>query len=419
MPAFFSMPSRIVVLLFTAAALLTAGCDDLLGSKSDATTEEIFEEGRIDPTLVEDVGYVPLIPFFEQGFGGPLQAPTDVYVGYDEFIYVVDARGLHVLDLAGRPQFLFPLEGATAVTQDRRFHVYVAARRDTVVNGQTWNLPVIYRISGLTTGNPTTEDLIWHPFDDDSRKFNRPDPIDTDQDVAFTGVTVLADNRIRVSRRGPVNLLNSPILPHNAIMEFSPEGVNTQTITLLNPVRPSLRSAVNPSDVLSFIHPPQRSFDTNLNFFVAQTPIDEPLQYAVLSIQAVETSDGITYRPDNQRIVAAVENDPEKGDGFLYEPYKFTSPSDLAYAADETNYLFVLDDGKDSLFVFTANGIEGVAPPPGSPSPKPVVVSFGGTGAGALQFNNPQGVAYFRRIVYVADTGNNRISRFRLNTDFE
>ena len=47
------------------------------------------------------------------------------------------------------------------------------------------------------------------------------------------------------------------------------------------------------------------------------------------------------------------------------------------------------------------------------------IVSFGGTGDGALQFRNPQGVSYFRRIVYVADTGNNRISRFRLNTDFE
>ena len=79
----------------------------------------------------------------------------------------------------------------------------------------------------------------------------------------------------------------------------------------------------------------------------------------------------------------------------------------------------MLDAGNDSLFVFTGRGVEGVAAPPGASSTKPVKVSFGGTGDGALQFNNPQGVAYFQRIVYVADTGNNRISRFRLNTDFE
>ena len=79
----------------------------------------------------------------------------------------------------------------------------------------------------------------------------------------------------------------------------------------------------------------------------------------------------------------------------------------------------MLDAGKDSLFVFNQNGIEGVAPPPGAGSTRPVRASFGGTGAGPLQFSNPNGVAYYEEVVYVADTGNNRISRFRLNTDFE
>ena len=111
--------------------------------------------------------------------------------------------------------------------------------------------------------------------------------------------------------------------------------------------------------------------------------------------------------------------DTTQGEGFLYDEFKFAQPSDLAYAADETNYTFVLDAGKDSLFVFTSRGIEGVAPPPGGTSTLPVPVSFGGTGDGALQFRGPQGVAYFDRTVYVADTGNGRISRFRLNTDFE
>ena len=60
-----------------------------------------------------------------------------------------------------------------------------------------------------------------------------------------------------------------------------------------------------------------------------------------------------------------------------------------------------------------------MAPPPASGSLRPVNVSFGGTGSGALSFNDPQGVAYFDRTVYVADAGNNRIARYRLNTDFE
>ena len=114
-----------------------------------------------------------------------------------------------------------------------------------------------------------------------------------------------------------------------------------------------------------------------------------------------------------------VSANPDRGNGFLYDEFKFTYPSDLAFAGDGTNYIFVTDSVKDSLFVFTSAGVEGVAPPPGSSTTVPVIVSFGGSGNGALQFSDPQGVAYFDRIVYVADTGNNRISRFRLNTDFE
>lgn len=401
------------------AVLLLAGCDAFFGAKTDDTTDEIFREGRIDPSLLDEVGYVPLNPFFTLGQNGPLENPRDVYVGFDAFIYVVDDAGLHVLDLAGRPAALLPLDRPSSVAQDRRLHVYVTARRDTMLNGQNWNLPVVYRFSGLSGGTPQIEHIIWHPFDDDSRKFNRRDPIATDEQVDFTGVAVLHDNRVYISRRGPVNQVNSPILPHNAIMEFSADGINTRTISALNPNNQSLRSAINPTSVMTYFQPPQRvGFSKNDDFILTQSPAPGTnLRFAVLGIQAVETPDGIIFRPDTDLIRSA--GNPEAGDGFLYEEFKFNAPSDLTFAGDGSNYIMVVDAGSDSLFVFTAAGIEGVAPPPGSGQSIPVVVSFGGTGDGPLQFNNPQGVAYFDRIVYVADTGNNRIARYKLNTDFE
>ncbi|MEL6616054.1 MAG: hypothetical protein AAFQ43_09970, partial [Bacteroidota bacterium] len=92
--------------LLATGPLLLTGCDAVFGSKGDATTEEIFEQGQTDPTLADDVGYVPLNPFYTQTLLGSFDRPVDVYVGYDEFIYVADARGLHILDLAGRPQAL-------------------------------------------------------------------------------------------------------------------------------------------------------------------------------------------------------------------------------------------------------------------------------------------------------------------------
>lgn len=414
-------------------AILVVGCDDLFGSKGDPVTDEIFEAGHQEPGLISEVEYVPLFPFFEIGAdGAPFDAPQDVYVGYDEFIYVVDARGLHVLDLSGRPALFLPLpRGATSVVQDRKLDVYVTAKRDTTLNGRTWTLPVVMHYSGLTTGAPSLTNIIWHPFDDDSRRFNLPDPLDTDEEVEFTGVGILNSNRIYVSRRGPVNDRTSVILPHNGIMEFSIEGENIQTIGVLDPNRESLRSAVYPTDVTTFVHPPQRlSFGSpteNKELILAQSsdpdgpdgplPAGAPLRFSVLSIITVLTSDGLEYRPDTDKLTITANE--ERGDGFLYDEFKFGHPSDITYAADGSNYIFVIDAAKDSLFTFTSGGIEGVAPPPGARSSKPVIVSFGGNGDGSRQFRSPQGVGYYGRIVYVADTGNNRLSRFRLNTDFE
>ena len=408
-----------------------AGCDSILGSKQDRVTDEIFDAGRSDPQLINEVEYVPLFPFFDQaGDAGTLDSPKDIYVGYDELIYVVDNRGLHVLDSSGRPAKFIPIDGGgTSVIQDRRLHVYVTARRDTLVNGRNWNLPVVLRYSDLTTGIPKLEKIIWHPFDDDSRRFNRPDPIATDEEVSFTGVAVIYDNHVYVSRRGPVNERSSVILPHNTIMEFDKDGVNLQSLVSLHPSQASLRSAIYPADVATFVQPPQRSFyEQSRHLLIEQSaspndvvsgsePPISPLRFSALSIKVVFASDGIEYQPDTQMLQASAN--PSRGDGFLYDEFKFVNPTDLAVAADGSNYLFVLDGGSDSLFVFTGQGIEGVTPPPGSTSPKPVIVSFGGSGDGAKQFDRPQGVAYFRKIVYVADTGNNRISRFRLNTDFE
>ncbi len=423
--------TRIGLTAFFAVGFVVTGCDDLFGSKQDVTTKEIFEAGRREPGLISEVEYVPLFPFFSDGAdAASLDQPRDVYVGYDELIYVVDARGLHVLDTAGRAAAFFDIPGGgTSVVQDRRLNVYVTARRDTFLNGRTWNLPVVLHYDRFVGNSSVLADIIWHPFDEDSRKFSKPDPIDTDEEVSFTGVGVLYNNHIFVSRRGPVNVRSSVILPHNAVLEFTPEGRNLQAIPSLHPTRESLRSALYPTDIATFVHPPQRSFFSQTrHFLLAQSPVADdvigggeppisPLRFSTLSIRAVLTTDGIVYQSDPEKLQVAAN--PDRGDGFLYDEFKFSNPSDLTVATDETNYLFVLDAGKDSLFVFTAAGIEGVAPPPGSRSTKPVIVSFGGTGDGAMQFNRPLGVAYFDRIVYVADTGNNRISRFRLNTDFE
>lgn len=422
----------LISFLFTSA--VWGGCDTIFGSKSDSITDEIFEEGKKDPNLIiDEVGYAALLPFWV-GFN----QPTDIYIGFDELVYVTDAEGLHVLDRAGRKYDLIPLRGAVSVTQDRLLNVYVAARYDTVITAVdpeiTWDLPAVFKIKNANGAGPIQfVDTLVHPFMDNSRSTTNSQRrrldrsrADNEELVEITGVTTLADNSIYVSRRGPSNTTGQAVAPDNTILVYNEiydsEGnrtgkmQNVSQLRALNPATPTLLSSVSVNDISSFIGPPQReNISENLSLMVAQGAPERDIPYRVLWVDAVETPDGLEYRSNG----TLLSRDTTRAESFLYDQYKFKNPTGVAYSADARGHIFVVDAATDSLYMFQSNGFEGVNPPPGSSITKVINVSFGGSGNGPREFNNPSGVAYFDEIVYVADTGNNRISRFKLTTDFE
>ena len=130
-------------------------------------------------------------------------------------------------------------------------------------------------------------------------------------------------------------------------------------------------------------------------------------------MEFIETEFGATYQP---RIL---ESNTDEADGFLTFPYRFDEPKGMILTGDGTNHIFITDAKKDSLYLFSLNGFEGVKPPPGYSTTKYINVSFGGSGIGLMQFNEPMGVAYKNKVVYVADAGNGRVLRFKLTTDFK
>ncbi|MEO9886234.1 MAG: hypothetical protein ABJR05_16450 [Balneola sp.] len=421
----------LLIVLLTAFG---ASCDDIFGSKNDPTNEEIFDEGKIDPALENVDGYAPVLPFWSD-----FDAPNDIHVGFDTFVYVTDNNGVHLLDRADlSPRKSIELQGANAVTQDRLLNIYVSARIDTIIQAIdpniTWNLPAVFKIKNLNgAGDIQFIDTLIFPFDDASlstsaaqnARLNRSSS-NNYENVEVTGITVLADNSIYISRRGPQNSTNQIAAPDNTVLEFTRIEVNgvptnkmtnIRQITTLNPVNPSLRSAVQLSSISSFVTPPQRDRLTDdRSFLITQASQSQNIDFRVLWINAVETTDGLVFQ-QNSSLLA---QDTSQANGFLYEPGKFQQPTDVAFSGDDDAFIFVVDSETDSLYQFQSNGQEGVNPPAGADADsKRILVSFGGNGAGPKQFNNPGGVAYFRTIVYVADTGNNRIARFKLTTDFE
>ena len=421
-------------LLIVLLGIFGSGCESIFGSKNDSTNEEIFDEGKIDPRLENVDGYAPVLPFWS-GF----DAPNDIHVGFDTFVYVTDNDGVHLLDRADlSPRRTIQLQGANAVTQDRLLNVYVSARIDTTIdkNGvpTSFNLPAVFKIKNLNgAGDIEFVDTLIFPFDDASlstsaaqnARLNKSSS-NNYENVEITGITILADNSIYLSRRGPLNSTNQVAAPDNTVLEFARIEVNgvptdkmtnVRQITTLNPTNPSLRSAVRLSSIASFVTPPQRDRLTDdRSFIIAQASQAQEIDFRVLWINAVETTDGLVFQ-QNSSLLA---QDTSQANGFLYEPGKFQQPTDIAFSGDDDAYIFVVDAETHSLYQFQANGQEGVNPPVGADADsKKIIVSFGGEGSGPKEFINPSGVAYFRTVVYVADTGNNRIARFKLTTDFE
>lgn len=414
--------------------LLIGSCDQIFNSKDNDDTKEIFDEGRINPTLEKLDGYAPVQPFWS-GF----DAPEDVHIGFDEFVYVTDANGLHLLDRGDlSPRITISLDGATAVTQDRLLNVYVSARIDTIIESIdptiTWNLPAIFKIKNMNGAGPLTYvDTLIFPFDDASlstsaaqnARLNRNSSYNYER-VKITGLSILGDNTLYVTRKGPFNETTQVAAPDNTVLEFSrirengvltSKMINVRQIRTLNPAIPSLRSGIGLSAISSFVASPQRdSFTDDRSFLIAQADQNVDIPFRVLWINAVETVDGLVFQ-QNSSLLA---QDTTQADGFLYEPNKFIKPVDIAYTADDDSYIFVIDQELNKFFQFQTNGQEGVPPPAGAEDQtRQILVSFGEFGAGPKQFNQPSGVAYFDRVVYVADKGNNRISRFKLTSDFE
>jgi hypothetical protein len=271
-------------------------------------------------------------------------------------------------------------------------------------------------ISGASTlTGAVFMDTLVHPFMDPSRVVqNRVDA--NDELVEFTGITVLADNSIYLARRGPTNNPSSTILPDNIIFVLDKNGNYKSFTNGLNSYSPGLKSILDVSSICSFVAPPQSLYgiSTSADFLVLQTR--SFAEYKALWIKRIENPDVGTEYVENTDLL---DFDTTKATGFLYQSNKFTKPTDICYAPDETRYIFIVDQAKDSIFQFTSKGYEGVNAPANSELKRQINVSFGGRGSGPFQFNQPTGIAYFKRVLYVADKGNNRIMRYKLSTDLE
>lgn len=376
-------------------------CDNYLGDKTDLDFIEVPQQSY------REVAYVPIQPILNQ-----FVYPTDIIAGFDELIYVVDAgtQEIIALDESGRELARRGVQGAKAIAQDRRLDLLVIGTKTDNSSGMPVERSCIYRLDisqpagyGLQYAQVVNE--IVHPF------YFKATAISRDEQVSFNRISVYADNSYLVTRSGPNNNPNQSGGPDNSVLNFNYLDNFVTPITVTTSQGGVFRDYFKfPFAISALAKPPQVSVDNRGDFlFTAMDP------NGVLNVQYIvnqSSEDGSIYLPKTDWSA-----DTSQADQFITAPFRFPEPSGVEYAGDGSNYIFVVDKQRDSLYQFTANGLEGVQPPPASGEIKYIKTSFGGTGNGPTNFNEPMAVAYKDQVLYVADAGNGRILRFKLTLD--
>jgi hypothetical protein len=397
---------KFLVISFVFIAVVLSACEKPFGDKTDLEFIEVPDYES------QPVSFVPIQPALK-GFSNA----TDIIMGYDELIYVADnGQGkIFSYDQSGRSLGSYSVPGVKAIAQDRSMEVLALGTKDTTIGGNTYTLDALYRLSlqgdgGYGISNAKIIRIVVHPF------YYKTSFTASDKDIHFNGISVMADNSYYITRSDTSNEgFNRPgeLIPDNAVLVFNP---NDKFITSVNV---STESGLisdyfkKPFGITTLSKPPQSPNVKQGGDFIFAS-VSTATTYKVQYIRFQSSEFGSTYTVNT----SLAGTDTSKADRFLYEPNRFVYPQRVSIAGDGTNYIFVTDAVKDSVYLFTLTGLEGVQPPAGSISSKNVNVSFGGTGSGLKQFRRPTGVMYHNKILYICDSGNGRVSRFKLTTDF-
>lgn len=386
-------------LLLIVSAFIFYGCEGYFGKKTNLSFIEI---PKATNTIV---AYVPVQPFIP-GF----VYPTDIIIGYDQLIYVADSGTgkITCYDLSWRQLGTYAVPGLSTMAQDRELDLLVVGTFDTLISNINYTLSCIYRIELKNAiygfEQAYIKKKIIHPF------YFKEGISSDDALVRIKNVAVLGDNSYYVTRTGPDNSATQFGGPDDAVLYFDKNDNFVSPVGVSTPIGYYSNFFQSPIGIASLAQPPQSTTVSSSGDFIF-TCNSPNFTYKALYIQQVVSNQGEVYQ------VEGFYSDTTQAIGFLYTPYRFVDPVDVTVSGDGTNYIFIVDAAKDSLYQFTTTGLEGVTPPPALHQTKHIKVSFGGKGTGLSQFNNPRAVAYYQKIVYVADAGNGRILRFELTTD--
>jgi DNA-binding beta-propeller fold protein YncE len=359
-------------LLFILFASLTAS---LLGCQETKFPVDSLPQGNANLNIGDTV-YVQQNPVWT-GFNHP-QA---IIVGNEPFIYVADTDNdrIVMLDLIGRViGYSKTIKHPVSITEDKRLQLLVCAQFDTLLPGKSspTTFGAVYRLD-LVSGNHNIGSITPR------RVFFEP----SDSTRRYAGVASLYNNQYYVCRNGPKNEATR-VDRDIAILLFSADDQLLSPVTTnFSPDGTGLLSLSTLSAIATI--PTSRSVE----FVFCQT--GDHCLYKVQWIQLITEGQTTNFL---SKFYPSVDGNID-----ILKINHFSQPAGVTI--DPSGNLYVVDAAKDSLYRFSTRGAERY--------------SFGGKGSGDRQFDQPYGVAFYNKTVYVADRGNNRIVRFKLSSDLQ
>jgi DNA-binding beta-propeller fold protein YncE len=364
-------------MVLSLICLLAAGC----GEKIPAPTES---ESGIE---LGDTTYIQISPPWDGDHGYDFSQPKDILLGYDTFIYIADTGNDRVLRMDAAGTVLEEYGGIphpTAITQDE-------LARLTIAN----NTQTIYKIDVGPEGGGVVEVAYQVESWEDSLRIAPTEVftgvadspfLDKFYFVAVSDTTRREAGKVMIFRAGGFGETRD-LLADSLVGEAFSD-------TLVNPV-------VEFGSGAGYAHHPNGiyavAYGDSMRLFMTQDSASFKAQVLTVMRKA--------YRHFVFRSAL-----PADGSVDIYTVGLFYRAEDVCI--DPAGNIFVVDAGDGAPFGVYKFSWEGE-----------LLESFGEPGSGPGQLLNPHGIAYDpfsdRRIVLVADTGNNRILRFKLNTDIE
>ncbi len=309
--------------------------------------------------VVSDTVYVQLKPVWSPETGWDFLEPSDVLVGREPLVYVADTGHDRVvmLDLAGNvlgvSQFV---EHPVALAQDSKLQLVIANGTNRLFRIDLF--AVHHEIAAATV------DTLYWDIDHPRRQ--------------YTAVAAFITRERSGNRITYMATATGPDRNDNAIFRFGENGEFLGPANL-EPNGTGIFAAASPSGI---------------------TAVGDFL-YDFIFCQVGQNNFKVQWITINPEVGWTPKLNPAEGPRDIFALNKFERPEDVT--VDRETNIYVIDEGKHRLFKFSRDGKE--------------LQSFGEFGSGEKQFNHPKGVAFFDRTLYVADTGNNRVVRFKLSTD--